>query len=91
MLRCRWAVSVVSEKFAVFVWHYLVCRELPEKQVPFDFAQGRLSAPLKYASLRMTSIFLIWTLETGHQELAEKQDSERMVKLRIPSGAKAPY
>jgi hypothetical protein len=24
-------------------------------QVPFDFAQGRLSAPLKNASLRMTA------------------------------------
>jgi hypothetical protein len=24
-------------------------------QVPFDFAQGRLSTPLKYASLRMTA------------------------------------
>jgi hypothetical protein len=23
----------------------------PEKQVPFDYAQGRLSTPLKYASL----------------------------------------
>jgi hypothetical protein len=23
-----------------------------EKQVPFDYAQGRLSAPLKYASLQ---------------------------------------
>jgi hypothetical protein len=26
-----------------------------QKQVPFNFAQGRLSAPLKYASLRMTA------------------------------------
>jgi hypothetical protein len=25
-----------------------------EKQVPFDYAQGRLSIPLKDASLRMT-------------------------------------
>jgi hypothetical protein len=30
-----------------------------EKQVPFDYAQGRLSTPLKYASLRMTGLFLI--------------------------------
>jgi hypothetical protein len=28
-----------------------------EMQVPFDFAQGRLSAPLKNASLRMTAAF----------------------------------
>jgi len=48
-------------------------------QVPFDFAQGqvfdsaevrfaqgRLSTPLKYASLRMTSRFLIEALETEH-------------------------
>ncbi|MGO9337231.1 MAG: hypothetical protein ACLPY1_06955, partial [Terracidiphilus sp.] len=41
--------SVVSPKFLAFVLHYLVCRELPEKQVPFDYAQGRLSAPLKNA------------------------------------------
>jgi hypothetical protein len=26
-------------------------------QVPFDFAQGRLSAPLKNASLRMTAFY----------------------------------
>jgi hypothetical protein len=26
-------------------------------QVPFGYAQGRLSAPLKYASLRMTAHF----------------------------------
>jgi hypothetical protein len=35
-------------------------------QVPFDFAQGRLSTPLKYAPLRMTSHILIGTLETVH-------------------------
>jgi len=35
-------------------------------QVPFDFAQGRLSAPLKNASLRMTGHFLIGILETGN-------------------------
>jgi hypothetical protein len=28
-----------------------------EMQVPFDFAQGRLSTPLKSASLRMTACF----------------------------------
>jgi len=28
-------------------------------QVPFDVAQGRLSTPLKYASLRMTGHLLI--------------------------------
>jgi hypothetical protein len=28
-----------------------------EMQVPFDFAQGRLSAQLKNASLRMTAAF----------------------------------
>ena len=33
-------------------------------QIPFDFAQGRLSTPLKYASLRKTGHFLIGTLET---------------------------
>jgi hypothetical protein len=27
-----------------------------KKQVPFDYAQGRLSTPLKYASLRMTEL-----------------------------------
>jgi hypothetical protein len=26
-------------------------------QIPFDVAQGRLSTPLKYASLRMTGLF----------------------------------
>jgi hypothetical protein len=43
-------------------------------QVPFDFAQGRLSTPLKSASLRMTGSLgavsgfgAYWTnLETGH-------------------------
>jgi hypothetical protein len=32
----------------------------PEKQVPFDFAQGRLSPPLKSASLRMTILRVGW-------------------------------
>ena len=27
-----------------------------QKQVLFDYAQGRLSTPLKYASLRMTEL-----------------------------------
>ncbi len=58
----RWFIMavhpcVVSPKFLALVLHYLVCRELPEKQVPFDYAQGRLSAPLKNASLRMTGLF----------------------------------
>ena len=35
------------------VGDHLVCHELPEKRVPFDVAQGRLSTPLKYASLPM--------------------------------------
>jgi hypothetical protein len=34
-----------------------------QKQVPFDYAQGRLSAPLKYASLRMTRHFVIRELQ----------------------------
>jgi hypothetical protein len=28
-------------------------------QVPFDVAQGRLSTPLKYASLRMTGSWVV--------------------------------
>jgi hypothetical protein len=27
-------------------------------QVPFDYAQGRLSTPLKYASLRMKEVLI---------------------------------
>jgi hypothetical protein len=33
-------------------------------QIPFDFAQGRLSTPLKNASLRMTFLLdVVWTLD----------------------------
>jgi hypothetical protein len=37
----------------------IICKSLGPKnnrRSPFDFAQGRLSAPLKYASLRMTAL-----------------------------------
>ena len=56
-------------------------------QVPFDFAQGRLSTPLKYASHRMTGHFLIGTLETGHWtpvlEILIGNDEGRMQILRL--------
>ncbi len=53
---------------------------MTKMQVPFDFAQGRLSTPLKNASLRMTAsvddrffgclgltAFIERTLESGHK------------------------
>jgi hypothetical protein len=57
--------SVVSQKFVALVFALPGLPRVPEKQVPFDYAQGRLSAPLKYASFRMTGLFLISTLEAG--------------------------
>ena len=36
-----------------------------EMQVPFDFAQGRLSAPLKSAPLRMTGLLFIQDLRAN--------------------------
>jgi hypothetical protein len=56
----------MSRKFVALVQGWLVLRELPKMQVPFDFAQGRLSTPLRYASLRMTGHSVIRTLEKGH-------------------------
>jgi hypothetical protein len=42
--------GVVSQKFVAFVLHYLVCRDLPEKRGPFDYAPGKLSAPVAAAT-----------------------------------------
>jgi hypothetical protein len=50
-----------------------------EMQVPFGFAQGRLSTPLRYAPLRMTASFEVFgwavfaerVLETEHWLKAE--------------------
>jgi hypothetical protein len=45
----RFFASVMNSKFVTEV--------RDEMQVPFGFAQGRLSTPLKNASLRMTASF----------------------------------
>jgi hypothetical protein len=50
---------VVNLKFITFLGSRVPVHEAHEKPAPFDYAQGRLSVPLKYASLRMTGVFLI--------------------------------
>jgi hypothetical protein len=58
----------------------------PEKQVPFGYAQGRLSTPLKCASLRMTGLFLY--MNTG-DETPETISTMHFKSSKAPSGAKA--
>jgi len=49
------APGVGSLKFCLSSSSFVLV-ELRKKQVPLGFAQGRLSAPLNYASLRMTGL-----------------------------------
>jgi hypothetical protein len=61
----RWLIvrPAAFQKFAFIHLDLCVIRRIPKCRSPFNFAQGRLSAPLKYASFRMADHFSLLTLD----------------------------
>jgi hypothetical protein len=62
---------------------------MPQMQVPFDFAQGRLSTPLKYAPLRMTGLFFDMNYglgPPGHIRIRFRQRCHRDAQRGVESG-----
>ena len=80
-------VEIICKKFSGSGLFVICAREMvagaktkSKSRSPFDYAQGKLSAPLKNASLRMTGFLLIEELRVAAERLRRLR---MLVLLRV--------